>query len=324
MLLPYTKPHITFSDQLALLKQRGMQVDDEPLALRHLQRIGYYRLKAYWYPMREARPVTLPNGRAGTEILETFKQGATFSSGVDIYVFDKKLRLLFLDAIERIEVALRVDVAYELGKRDPCAHLDPRHLHPNTPAEIDPKSGQTRYDQWRAKAAEAERRGRADWLTEYKALYSSPLPVWMAVELWDFGSLSHLLALMHPTDQQRIAQKYRLPNPPMLTNWIKALAYVRNVCAHHDRLWNLALVIQPKTPSALDMPLLAHFGRHNLSKTRVYSIAAIAQHFLERINPTSSWKDRLKNHWTTFPHGPGLSPSQAGFLQNWQAEGLWR
>lgn len=48
MLPPYTKPHLSFADQLALLMQRGLAVTDAPKAIEHLQRIGYGRLTLYW------------------------------------------------------------------------------------------------------------------------------------------------------------------------------------------------------------------------------------------------------------------------------------
>lgn len=114
------KPWQSFPDQLQILKSRGLQVDDDEAALRHLARIGYYRLSGYWYPMRvtdktasarEKRPVRL----------DRFVEGSRFEDVVRLYIFDAKLRLLALDALERIELAVRVDVAHLLGKYDPCA-----------------------------------------------------------------------------------------------------------------------------------------------------------------------------------------------------------
>ncbi|MGM5032683.1 Abi family protein [Tardiphaga sp. 803_E3_N1_3] len=101
--MAYSKPYLTVKDQLALIKSRGMIISDEALAESYLNKIGYYRLSGYWYPYREAKQV------AGiTKVLDDFKSGTKFSEIVDLYVFDKKLRLVFLDVIERIEIALRV------------------------------------------------------------------------------------------------------------------------------------------------------------------------------------------------------------------------
>ena len=126
MLPPYAKPYLSFADQVQLLQQRGMGITNAWQAERHLARIGYYRLKDYWYPLRQSRQAVRADGSRYTEILEDFRHGSLFEHAVDLYIFDKKLRMLMADAIERIEVALRVEVAHHLGKRDPFAHRDTR------------------------------------------------------------------------------------------------------------------------------------------------------------------------------------------------------
>ena len=109
--MAYSKPYLPLPDQLALIKSRGMVISDDALAQSFLNRIGYYRLSGYWYPYRES---TL----SGTNILvaDKFRTGTKFSEVVELYVFDKKLRLLMMDVIERVEIALRVQVTLELGK----------------------------------------------------------------------------------------------------------------------------------------------------------------------------------------------------------------
>ena len=119
MLPPYRKPHLDFPGQLALLRGRGIDVADSAKAAAYLERIGYYRLSGYWHPLRQSRTIPALGGKAATQVLDTFRPGATFAQAINLYVFDKRLRLLFLDITERIEVALRVDVALLLGARDP-------------------------------------------------------------------------------------------------------------------------------------------------------------------------------------------------------------
>ncbi|HWJ71004.1 MAG TPA: Abi family protein [Sphingobium sp.] len=134
MLPPYTKPHLSFPDQLTLLMNRGLVVTDAPKAIEHLQRIGYGRLAPYWQPFQQTIPD--PNDRNRAIRLEDFQPGAEFRHVVDLYLFDKKLRLIFLDALERIEVALRVDFAHALGRRDPWAHRDAAHLDANRANQV--------------------------------------------------------------------------------------------------------------------------------------------------------------------------------------------
>lgn len=115
------KPWKSFEDQLKLLKARGMQVDDNAAALDYLERIGYYRLSGYWYPMRQIDKEESEHQKAPVRS-DRFLPGSRFEDAVRLYVFDKKLRLLALDVLERIEMAVRADVAYVLGKRHPMAH----------------------------------------------------------------------------------------------------------------------------------------------------------------------------------------------------------
>ena len=122
------KPWLSFADQLQQLQDRGLQVDKPAAALDYLERLGYYRLSGYWYPLRAIDPVaSMVQGKAVR--LDSFAPGCRFEDVVRLYVFDKKLRLLALDALERIEMAVRVDVAHLLGQRDPRAHENPACLH---------------------------------------------------------------------------------------------------------------------------------------------------------------------------------------------------
>jgi abortive infection bacteriophage resistance protein len=321
MLPPYAKPHLSFAEQVQLLKGRGLGITSEWHAERHLARIGYYRLKDYWHPLRQSRPVIRSDGSRYTEVLEDFRPDTNFEQAVALYIFDKRLRLLMSDAIERIEVALRVDMAHTLGQRDPFAHRDIRHLDPKRSIAV--RGQANRHSQWLGRADEAEHRSRADWRKEFSLKYCPPLPIWMAVETWEFGSLSHLIEMAHPSDRSQISRKYGIADPELLTSWIKVLSYVRNVCAHHGRLWNHPLVNQPKLPKGNDAPMVAHIKTYGLSNSRVYGAAAVAQHFLRVINPNSAWKERMKNLWDDFPVIPAVNPSQAGFMPTWSTQALW-
>lgn len=116
---PYSplKLHLSYPVQIGLLRARKLAINDEPAALAALQRIGYYRLVGYWFPLRK------PDPNNGAARLDDFQDGATFELAVNLYDFDRALRLLVLDAIERIEVAIRVDVAYLLCAQFPTSDL---------------------------------------------------------------------------------------------------------------------------------------------------------------------------------------------------------
>lgn len=100
------KPWKSIQDQIDLLKSRGMLITDEALAKQHLSRIGYYRLSGYYYAFRKRIPV--PNMPKPTKkVLDEFIPDVTLKDVVDLYVFDKRLRLLVADALERIEMQFR-------------------------------------------------------------------------------------------------------------------------------------------------------------------------------------------------------------------------
>ncbi|NQY59622.1 MAG: Abi family protein [Cognatishimia sp.] len=109
----------------------------------------------------------------------------------------------------------------------------------------------------------------------------------------------------------------------MLPTWIRSLSYVRNVCAHHSRLWNKPLASQPKQPRIGEVPLLDHLNGDQYAQERFYSAAAIAHHFQLQINPNSTWGTRFVDLISTFPDAPGISIGQAGFPADWEALPLW-
>ncbi len=319
MLPAYTKPHLSFADQLALLMERGLAVTDQAKAADHLQRIGYARLTPYWQPFQQIVPD--PADATRTIRGDQFRPGAEFRHAVDLYLFDKQLRLLFLDALERIEVALRVDLAHALGKRDPWAHRSPAFLDAYRANQLLP-SGGTRHQSWIANADRAIARSKEDWVKEFFATYSPPVPIWMAIEAWDFGTLSWLLEMAHPNDRAAIAKRYGLL-PNTLVSWIKTLAFVRNIGAHHARLWNAGIINQPLVPKPFEAPLVVHIGSNLERRTRVYGAAAVATYFVRRISPGTAWPLRMKAHWQAFPAMPFATPAQSGFLPGWAGEAIW-
>ena len=104
----YAKRPLSIDDQIALLKSRGMLVDDEAQARDALAHINYYRLRAYWLPFE---------GPPGADGEHAFVPGTRFATVMTYYAFDQRLKLLLLDAIERFEISLRTRWAHELSMR---------------------------------------------------------------------------------------------------------------------------------------------------------------------------------------------------------------
>ena len=163
--MSYIKPWTGVEDQLATLVARGLQVTDSAKALGYLQRIGYYRLSGYWFAFRQRDAAAI--------LTDNFKPSATFQNAVDLYVFDKQLRLLAMDALERIEIALRVDISHTLGKLDTFAYLRGDLFHSTFSSELDKQTGLTKHHIWLTKHAQLISRSKEEFVKDNKALFSS-------------------------------------------------------------------------------------------------------------------------------------------------------
>jgi abortive infection bacteriophage resistance protein len=329
--MSYSKPWRSYEEQLDQLISRGMNVTDRERALDYLERIGYYRLSGYWFAFRErsGQLVVLDDGRkpkkikAETLVLDQFKTGATFQNAVDLYVFDKQLRLIVLDALERIEIALRVDISHTLGKLDKFAYLKPELFHDEFGARLDQSCGLSRHHEWLSKHAQLISRSREEFVRHNKSKYGLPLAIWVVCEVWDFGTLSTLFSGMREAEQDAISSQYGVANGRVFATWLRSLNYLRNVCAHHSRLWNRNIVDQPKLPSALEVPWVAPFESSEHARARCFLLLRITGHLLHVVNPRSTWSSRVKTHLNSFPDLShlGLNLAGMGALEGWDV--LW-
>jgi abortive infection bacteriophage resistance protein len=326
--MTYAKPWKSYAEQLGLLIARGMLVTDHALALDYLERIGYYRLSGYWFAFRErSGPLVLLNEncrkpakiKTETLALDRFKHGASFQNAIDLYVFDKQLRLLTMDALERIEIALRVDIAHTLGKLDIFAYLKPELFHHDFSVKLDDETGISRQHEWLGKHAQLIRRSKEEFVRHNRGKYGLPIAIWVACEVWDFGTLSTLFSGMREAEQDAIARQYDVGNGRIFASWLRSLNYLRNVCAHHSRLWNRNIVDQPRLPVAAELPWVATFEADTHARARCFLLLAIACHLLVRINTRSSWPDRMKTHLENFPDLThlGLNMTGMGASQDW-------
>lgn len=317
--MSYTKPYLSVPDQLALMKQRGMVVSDDALARSYLEKIGYYRLSGYSYPYRRS---SIVGGKLVVD--DNFKVGTTFAEIVELYVFDKKLRMLVLDAIERIEIALRVQITLTLGALGSTAHRDPAFLHPNFARRNDPRTGLTYHAEWLRRHDDAFGKSKEEFAKHFRRRYpGEDPPLWIGAEVWDFGAMSILYSGMRKSEQSAIASLFGVPTFQIMETWLRSLNVTRNICAHHSRLWNKASAVQPKWPTAADCKLLGHIDGVTHSQTRVYGSLCICAYLLRCINPASSWVDRLKQLIAEFPKSQTVSIQSAGFPNNWEKEALW-
>lgn len=292
---PFTKPATTYPQQVALLQQRGMVIDNSEAAEFYLQHLNYYRLSAYWLPF-EADHTT-----------HYFKSGTHFDAVLDLYVFDRELRLLVLDAIERIEVSVRSQWAYQLAHHHgPHAHLD--------------SSLAFKYSLWQAnfdKLSDEVNRSDETFIKHLKTAYNEALPpVWAVCEVMSLGLLSRWYNNLKPMATRRaIASVYGV-DEKVLESWLRHLSLVRNTCAHHSRLWNREFTITPLLPRSKPNSLVEQFKN---GSRKLYNTLVILLHCMDVIAPQHHWRARLKNLITI-----NTIPVEAmDFPADWENLGIW-
>ena len=133
-----------------------------------------------------------------------------------------------------------------------------------------------------------------------------------------FGQLSKWLEnLKYRADQKEIAAPYGL-DPMVLGSFLHHLTHIRNLCAHHSRLWNRRLTFTmrlPRNPRHI-------VGWFNPAAERnLYNTLVMLTYLLGVIAPHSSWKGRLK---TLMAECPKAHPSAMGFPTEWEKLQVWK
>jgi abortive infection bacteriophage resistance protein len=300
MRLPFTKPALTIADQLNRLINLGMIIADRSHAEHCLQHISYYRLSAYWLPFEN------PKDQIGPR----FRPGTTFENVMMLYDFDRQLRLLVLDAIERIEVAVRGSWAYQM------AMLGGSHEY----LKADHYTEITKFIKNGGSLDREVIRSKDIFIKHYKSKYDSPeFPlVWMVAEIMSFGLLSSwYAALKQPRVRQLIADPFDIDERIFVTV-VHQLAIVRNFCAHHSRLWNRILTVEFTLPRSNPEDLAAALNRQE--PKRVYNTFVMLQFLLSKADPTNDWGKRLTALMVNLPTGRA---SEMGFPLNWTNFKIW-
>lgn len=302
--MKFTKPSLTIPEQLAKLKARGLAIGDQAAAEHCLRYVGYYRLSAYALTFQDC-----------TQPGKPFRPGTTFEQVIDLYRFDRELRLLVLDAIERIEVALRSVLNNELSTRHgPHWFMNPRRFHPsfNHAGLIHAIEDEVRISASGGLPAQPH---QEVFINHYYTKYADPRlpPSWMVMETFTLSSLSRLCAgLGSGTERIAIAGRFGT-DEFVLRGWFHVLSYVRNLCAHHARLWNRQLVIKFRQVARRHQSFLT-------TNDRFYAVAVVLCDLLRHVAPGNEWHLRLRDLIARYP---GLSPGAMGFPANWQQNPFW-
>lgn len=328
MTVPYSKPYATYAEQVTILRSRGFICADDAAAIELLKTVGYYRLSAYVYPFRELLPPGDQQQQSPTHFRsEQIAPGTSLEMVAALWRFDRELRLLVLDAIETIEIGLRSRIASQLGKRDVFAHLRIGSLNDaacNKPARRRAQGVRTQHDEWLSHYNRAVRAAKEDFVRHNVHKYDQ-LPIWIALEVLTFGNTVALFNLMKQEDQTAIARELGIKGGSLLAGWLETVNYVRNVAAHHARLWNRTTTLKVRRPKEPQVgPDLKHLAS-DVPTDKIYASLAVMAHLVSQLDPTSNWATRVRNHVQAFPLKTGMSPTvNMGFPGGWGALDLWR
>lgn len=292
----YTKQALTYTQQLQQLKDRGLKIENEQKALFLLENVSYYRLSGYWFPLLADKQNHI------------FKPTATFDTAFNIYCFDKELRKLVLSELEKIEVAVRAKMIYVLSHKhgafwfqNPLIFKSPIE-HARTITSIEKEF----------------KRSDEEFVRAFKNKYIEPLPPsWMILEITSFGSLSRLYQNLLPSKEKRdIAHHFGLADSVFET-WLHSIVYLRNVCAHHTRLWNRIMQITPQNPRK---PHFDWIKTTNIANNRTYFMLCMIKYLLHTVNSNNTFKNKILQLGVKYQN---ISFNAMNFSENWENEPLW-
>ena len=274
--MKYDKPALPVTAQIEKLQARGMQFRDPERAAHYLGDLNYYRLSGYWLRREQDH---------GSH---TFHLGTTFEDVLDDYMFDRELKLLVLDAVERLEISIRTRWAHVLGLRHGS------HAH------LDGSLFKSRSRNWSHPVAvgmlvNGAEKSRERFMQHMRSTYDELLPpIWACVEVMSLGQISRWFGnLRHAADRNAIAEDYGL-DEVLLASFLHHVSVVRNICAHHARLWDRDLPFKARLPRKHPEALATSLNRSDGGST--YNTLTLLAGLIGRISPGQTWVQRVCEH----------------------------
>ena len=284
-------------DQISLLKSRGLRIPDEARAARYLGNISYYRLSGYMYPFLADTKQHL------------YKKGAAFEDILDLYRFDRELRLLIFSAVEKIEIALRSQIANQFSavSRNPFWYTEAAYF--TSPAK---------HSAFLDGLASYISRSNDVFIKHFYDTYSDPWPpVWVVFEILSMGQISILYSITAKSPPRKAVADYFGVKETVLTTWLHTLVYVRNICAHHARLWNKDLRIPVKLPKKTANKWLSSV---NVTNRKVYIVLAVISYLLGTITPRHTFGQKVIDLIKKYPN---TNITAMGFPKTWLSDPFW-
>ncbi len=300
--MKYSKLSLSLEEQVSSLKRKGLVVNDESFAIKKLSTLSYYRLRAYTYPFQDNVDSTHP-----------FIRQVDFESIIDLYNFDKALRHLIFQKLERIEITLRTQIIYHYSQA--------YGSHWQTVSQL--YFDQNRFEGLMASLESEIARSNEDFIKHYRSTYVMPQqpPSWMTIEVISMGTLSMMYSnLKNNETKKKIAHQLGLKNVYQLENWMYCFSQLRNTCAHHGRLWNRRLS-KLQLPYNLPEPFLTKAETKQIYPNKLYAFVCAIQYLLLRVETNNNFGAEIKELMETLPL---ITPHEMGFPDNWENHHLWQ
>ena len=300
--MKYSKPKTDIKQQITLLKSRGLIIADEAIAETTLHNISYYRLAGYWWPMQ------------ADKTRHTFKPNSTFENVLAIYNFDRELRMVLFDFIKRIEIGFRSRIIYHLSHElspwwfEESSYFKNPVEHTVTITSIDREL----------------RKSKEVFIKEHYKKYHTDTrrpPAWKTLEIASLGNLSKLYGnlLSGVKSKDRIAAELGVVNHTYLPSWLQSITQIRNICAHHGRLWNKNLPGRPKLLSKPPLPWIKNVPEAN-EHYMLYIHLCCMKYLLNVIHPNNNFTSQINVLLKKYPN---IDLKALGMKPDWNSEPLW-
>lgn len=291
----------TIQEQIDLLVRREMQFRDISKAPQFLANISYYRLKGYWWEMQEDFEDHL------------FQEDIFFEDVIDLYNFDRNFRLIVFNAIERIEIALRTKLIYHMSLSYGAGwYLDEKHFH-----------SKEHFDDFVIKIKADISDSSEEFIIQHSIKHPNDEPEsWKALEVITLNTLSKLYSNLKSqlAEKSKIANEFGLNSSKDLSSWLRTITFIRNLIAHHSRLWNRVMINQYSWPNNSRFPMLSYFPDEDRRK-KIFPILVAIIYMNDRINPANNLKKELFDLLNQFPNTPTY---KMGFPPKWKDEPIFK
>jgi abortive infection bacteriophage resistance protein len=295
------KPPKTIQEQIALLKGRNMAFRNETEAVHFLSNISYYRLKGYWWEMQKDK------------INHYFENGSYFEDVINLYNFDRHFRLIVFNAIERIEVALRAKMIYHFSLQYGVEWYLDSSLFPD----------KKHFSDFQSKIHRELLESREEFILKHYQNHPNENPEsWKALEVLTLGSLSKLYHnINHQLPEKNvIAKEFGLYNQKYLSSWLMTITLIRNIIAHHGRLWNRVIINKYDWPNKTMQPILSYVP-NNYQRRKIFPILSAILYLNNQISLGHHIKTELFELFKQFSQVPMY---KMGFPENWQNQPIWQ